>query len=89
MKPALIAGIGGVLLGHALWLIGISMATGSASRSTAVVVVSVLFLLFAAAMAYLAWQRYQFRELTWAAFLAGLAFSPVVFTVIVIGVTYL
>jgi hypothetical protein len=40
-------------------------------------------------MAYLAWQRYQRRELTWSAFLAGLAFSPVVFTVIVLGVTYL
>ena len=89
MKPALIAGIGGVLLGHALWLIGISMATGSASRGPAILVVSVLCLLFAAAMAYLAWQRYQRRELTWSAFLAGLAFSPVVFTVIVLGVTYL
>jgi hypothetical protein len=89
VKPALIAGIGGVLLGHALWLIGISMATGSPSRGTAVLVVSVLCLLFAAAMAYLAWQRYQRRELTWSAFLAGLAFSPVVFTVIVLGVTYL
>ena len=89
MKPALIAGIGGVLLGHALWLIGISMATGSPSRGTAVLVVSVLCLLFAAAMAYLAWQRYQRKELTWSAFLAGLAFSPVVFTVIVLGVTYL
>ena len=89
MRPALIAGIGGVLLGHALWLIGISMATGSASRSTAVLVVSALFLLFAAAMAYLAWQRYQRREWTWSAFLAGVAFSPVVFTIIVLGVTYL
>jgi hypothetical protein len=89
VKPALIAGIGGVLLGHALWLIGISMATGSASRDTAVLVVSALFLLFAAAMAYLARQRYQRRELTWSAFLGGLAFSPVVFTFIVLGVTYL
>jgi len=89
VRPALIAGIGGVLLGHALWLIGISLATGSASRGTAVLVVSGLFLLFAAAMSYLAWQRYQRRELTWSAFLAGLAFSPAVFTVIVLGETYL
>lgn len=89
MRPALIAGIGGVLLGHALWLIGISMATGSASRDTAVLVVSALFLVFAAAMAYLAWQRYQRGELTWSAFLGGLAFSPIVFTFIVLGVTYL
>lgn len=78
-----------MLLGHALWLIGISMATGSASRSTAVLGVSALFLLFAAAMAYLAWQRYQRREWTWSAFLAGVAFSPVIFTIIVLGVTYL
>jgi len=89
LSSAVIAGIGGVLLGHALWLIGISVATGSASQSTAVLVVSILFLLFAAAMAYLAWQRYQRREFSWSAFLAGLAFSPMIFTLIVLGVTYL
>lgn len=89
MKPALIAGIGGVLLGHALWLIGISMATGSPSRGTAVLIISAVFLIAAGAAIYQAWNYYQRKQWTQAALLGGLAFSPVVFTIIVLGVTYL
>jgi len=89
VKPALIAGVGGVLLGHALWLIGISIATGSSSVSTGVLVVSALCLLGAGAAIYRAWNYYQRKQWTQAAFLGGLAFSPMVFTTIVLGVTYL
>ena len=89
MKPALIAGVGGALLGHALWLIGISIATGSSSRSTAVLIVSALFLIGAGAALYQVWNYYQRKQWTPAAFLAGLAFSPIVFTTVVLGVTYL
>jgi len=89
VKPALIAGVGGVLLGHALWLIGISIATGSSSVSTGVLVVSALFLLGAGAAIYQAWTYYQRKQWTQAAFLGGLAFSPMVFTTIVLGVTYI
>lgn len=88
LRPV-VAGVGGALLGHIVWLLGISLARRSPSFSTAVLVVSVLFLLAGAGLGYLAWQRYQRGEVTSAAFLAGLIFSPVVFTVIVIGVTYL
>jgi len=89
LSSAVIAGIGGVLLGHILWLLGISAATGSASVGSALLVVSGVFLLFAAVLGYLAWQRYRRRQMPWAAFFAGLAFSPVVFTLIILGVTYL
>jgi len=89
VKPALIAGVGGVLLGHALWLIGISIATGSSSRSTVVLVVSALFLIGAGVAIYQAWNYYQRKQWTQAALLGGLAFSPVVFTIVVLGVTYL
>ena len=89
MKPALIAGVGGVLVGHALWLIGISIATGSSSVSTGVLVVSALCLLGAGAAIYQAWNDYQRKQWTQAAFLGGLAFSPMVFTTIVLGVTYI
>ena len=89
MKPALIAGVGGVLLGHALWLIGISIATGSSSRSTTVLIVSALFLIGAGAASHQAWSYYQRKQWTQAALLGGLAFSPVIFTIIVLGVTYL
>ena len=89
MKPALIAGVGGALLGHALWLVGISIATGSSSRSTAVLIVSAIFLIGAGTAIYQAWNYYQRKQWTQAAFLGGLAFSPVIFTIIVLGVTYL
>lgn len=89
MRSLVVAGIAGLVLGHIAWLIGISLATNTSSRSTAVLVISTLFLLAAAGVGYLAWQRYQRRELTWATFLAALTVSPVVFTVIVLGVTYL
>jgi hypothetical protein len=72
-----------------LWLLAMSLATGAPTVSTAVLVISVLFLLAAGGAGFLAWQRYQRGELTWAAFLAALPISPVIFTVIVLGVTYL
>ena len=84
-----ISGVGGLLLGHALWLVGISIALGSTSVNGGVLIVSAFFLLTAGAMLYLAWQQHQRKQLLPAAFLAGLAFSPVVFTLIVLGETYL
>ena len=88
-SSVVVAGIGGLILGHVLWLLAISLATGSPSSSTIVLFLTLLVLLGAAGVWYLAWQRYQRRDLVWAAFLAGLPVSPVIFTIIVLGVTYL
>jgi len=54
-----------------------------------VLVISALFLIGAGAAIYQAWNYYQRKQWTQAAFLGGLAFSPVIFTIIVLGVTYL
>ena len=89
MRSLVVAGIGGPVLGHIVWLLGISLSTSSPARSTVVLSVAAVFLLAAAGVGYLAWQRYQRGELTRAIFLAALTVSPVVFTVIVLGVTYL
>ena len=89
MRSVVVAGIGGLVLGHILWLVAISLAIGSPSGSTVVLLIAALVFLAAAAVWYLAWQRYQRRDLVWAAFLAGLPVSPVIFTVVVLGVTYL
>lgn len=93
LKPVtattVIAGIGGLVLGHALWLIGISIALGSSSVSGGVLIISAFFLVTAGTVLYLARQQYDRKQFTTAAFMAGLAFSPVVFTVIVLGETYL
>ncbi len=89
MRPVAIAGIGGLVLGHILWLIGITMAMRSASVSTWVLVVSAVVVLGAALAAQQAWQRYQRGDLTRAVFLAALPVAPMIFTTIVLGVTYL
>lgn len=87
--PVAIAGVGGLILGHILWLIGISIARAMSPVSTWVLLFSALFLLGAALAIHQAWQYYQRKDWVWAAFLGGLAASPVVFTVVVLGVTYL
>jgi hypothetical protein len=89
VRPIVVAGIGGLVLGHILWLILISLASGSPSVSIWVLVISALVLLGAAAAGYQAWQRYERRELVSAVFLAALPVSPVIFTLIVLGQTYL
>ena len=87
--PVIVAGVGGVILGHIIWLIGISMARASSSGSVWVLLFSALFLLGGALAIYQARQNYQSKQWTWAAFLAGLAVSPVLFTIVALGVTYL
>ncbi len=85
----MVAAIGGLVLGHIVWLLGISLATGSSSVNTAVLIVSAVLLIAAGYTAHRAWRSYQDGQLTRAAFLGGLVVSPVLFTVIVLGVTYL
>lgn len=87
--PVAVAGIGGAIIGHIVWLIGISIARATPSPTPYVLLVSALFLIGAALVIQQARQRYQRKELVWAAFLAGLSVSPVLFTIVVLGVTYL
>ncbi|MGY4711920.1 hypothetical protein ACXDF8_20540 [Mycolicibacterium sp. CBM1] len=89
MRPTLIAGIGGLVLGHILWLIGISIATGGQDVSFWVLILSAVIAVVAVLVGVLAWRLYQHRRLVWAAFLGCLPISPVIFTLIVLGVTYL
>jgi hypothetical protein len=84
-----VAGVGGLVLGHIVWLIAISIAHGSSSPSTWVLVVAVLVFVAAAGFGYRAWQRYQRKELVPAAFLGALPVLPVIFTVIALGEMYL
>lgn len=89
VRTAIVAGIGGLVLGHILWLVAISLAIGSPSSSTVVLVIAILVLLAAAWVWGQAWRRYQRQDLVRAAFFAALPVSPVIFTIVVLGVTYL
>ena len=84
-----IAGIGGLLLGHILWLILISVATGSSSVSTWVLLIALLVAIVAVVVGRRAWQRYQQQDFVRSAFLGALPVAPVIFTLIVLGQTYL
>lgn len=89
MKSVIVAGIGGLALGHIVWLLGISLARGSSTTNALVLTAATLVFLAAAGIGYLAWQRYQRKELVWAAFLGAVPVLPVIFTLVVLGVTYL
>ncbi len=89
MRSIVVAGIGGLVLGHIVWLLGISAASAAQSVSTAVLVVSALLLAAAGFAIYRAWQAYEGKQWVRAAFLGGLSVSPVILTIVVLGVTYL
>lgn len=89
LRPTLIAGIGGLVVGHILWLIGISIATDGQDVSFWVLILSAVIAVLAAVVGFLAWRNYQRKRMVWAAFLGCVPVSPVIFTLIVLGVTYL
>ena len=76
MRSAVIAGVGGALLGHILWLLGMSLATGSSSVSTAVLVVSAALLILAGLLIYHGLQGYHREQRTKAVLLGGFARAP-------------
>ncbi|MFG1933264.1 hypothetical protein ACGFK1_21860 [Mycobacterium sp. NPDC048908] len=84
-----VAGIGGLVVGHILWLAGISIAIATSSISTWVLVVAAVSFVAGAAAAYVGWRCYQRKSEIWAVFLWLLPVSPVLLSLSVLGVTYL
>jgi hypothetical protein len=89
LRNALVAGFGGLVIGHILWLIGISLATGTSDVSNWVLLVAGVSLLVGVAAGVLGRRHYQRKSYVWAAFLWALPVSPVLFSIVVLGVTYL
>jgi hypothetical protein len=84
-----VAGIGGLVAGHILWLAGISLAITTATISTWVLVVAAASFVVGGVSGWLGWRAYQRKSEVWAAFLFALPVSPVLFSLAVLGVTYL
>jgi hypothetical protein len=84
-----VAGIGGLVVGHILWLAGISIAIATQSVSIWVLVVAGVSFVAGAVAAYVGWRCYQRKSEVWAAFLWLLPVSPVLLSLTVLGVTYL
>jgi hypothetical protein len=84
-----VAGIGGLVVGHILWLAGISVAIATSSISTWVLVIAAVSFVVGGVAAYFGWRCYQRKSEIWAAFLFLLPVSPVLLSLTVLGVTYL
>jgi cytochrome bd-type quinol oxidase subunit 2 len=89
LRAIWVAGVGGLIIGHILWLAGISLATATSSVSTWVLIVAAVSFFVGAALAWLGWRSYQRKSEVWAAFLWMLPASPVLLSLVVLGVTYL
>lgn len=89
MRNEIVAGIGGLVLGHILWLIAMSVATDTGQVNKWVMVVAALSFVGGVVGGVLGWRKYRAGAHAWAAFLWFLPVSPVLFSVAVLGVTYL
>ena len=77
------------MVGHILWLAGISVAIATRTVSSWVLVVAAVSLVAGAVAAYFGWRSYKRKSEIWAAFLWALPVSPVLLSLAVLGVTYL
>ena len=80
------------MVGHILWLVGISMAIASTDVPTWVLVVAAVSFVVGVAAAVLGWQQWNRKTSkaeTWAVFLWALPLTPVLLSLVVLGVTYL
>ncbi|MDV3125624.1 hypothetical protein M1247_11925 [Mycobacterium sp. 21AC1] len=89
MRNEIVAGIGGLVVGHILWLAAISFATDAVKVNEWVLVVAAASFVLGVVGGVLGWRRAQQKSYVWAAFLWCLPVSPVLFSVGVLGVTYL
>ena len=92
MRAIWVAGIGGLVVGHILWLAGISAAMASTEVPTWVLVVAAVSFAVGVAAGLLGWREWKRRSRTaeiWAVFLWALPVSPVLLSLTVLGVTYL
>ncbi|MGV0740786.1 hypothetical protein [Mycolicibacterium sp. XJ870] len=89
MRNEIVAGIAGLVIGHILWLGAISLATDSSTVNAWVLVVAGLSFAAGVACGWLGWRKYQDKSRVLAVFLWSLPVSPVLFSLGVLGVTYL
>jgi hypothetical protein len=89
LRAIWVAGIGGLVVGHILWLAAISVAIATRNVNSWVLVVAAMSFVAGAVAGYFGWRSYKRKSEIWAAFLLALPVSPVLLSLAVLGVTYL
>ncbi len=85
----MVAAIGGLVIGHMLWLLAITLAIDTSDVSFWVLIASAVVVVAAAVVGWLGWRAYQRKDQVRTAFLWSLPVAPVLLTLTVLGVTYL
>ena len=88
LRSIVVAAVGGLVIGHILWLVAISFAIATTTVNKWVLVVSAMFALGSVAAGTLGWRLHRQKSDIWAAFVWCLPISPIVFTLCVLGATY-
>ena len=82
LRNELVAGIGGLVIGHILWLAAITFAMNTTTISAWVLVIAAVVLVLALVMGFLGWRHYQRKSYVWAAFLLAFPAAPLLFTLL-------
>lgn len=89
VRGTVVAGLGGLIIGHMLWLTAISFATKTTDVDVWVLVLAAATLLLAVACVLAGRMFHGRKAFAKAAFLWCLPVSPVLFSLSVLAVTYL
>jgi hypothetical protein len=89
LRATVVAAVGGLIIGHILWLIATSLAIATSDVEQWMLIISAVIGALSAASLVVGWLRYRDRSYVWAALLLCLPISPVLSTLAMLGVMYL
>jgi uncharacterized membrane protein len=89
VRATIVAGLGGLIVGHMLWLVAISIATKTTTVNAWVLVLAAASFGLAVVGGLLGRMFHRRKQFAKAAFLWCLPVSPVLFSISVLAVTYL
>jgi hypothetical protein len=89
VKTIVVAGFGGLILGHVVWLAAVYLALLTTSITGWVLIIAAVSLGLAVVAGLLGGLYYRARATAKAAFLWCLPAAPVLLSIVVLGVTYL
>ena len=89
MRTTIVAGLGGLIIGHVVWLIAVSLSLLTTTVNVWVLIVAAISLALAVVAGLAGGAYYRTRATAKAAFLWCLPAAPVLLSVVVLGETYL
>ncbi|MGH3674373.1 MAG: hypothetical protein ACRDU5_01270 [Mycobacterium sp.] len=89
MRATVVAAVGGLIVGHILWLVATSLAIATSDVEHWMLIISAVIGVLSAASFVVGWRCYRRQSHVWAALLLCLPISPALLTLGMLGVMYL